>query len=174
MKNPRQGNRQPERELIIKFQEILFQHEYINTSVRSHSGDNKANLADIEFLNRNGEYLVLEAKSHDSGDAYNTYHKIFGELLKECGKNNAEREYYKKVLKLGILIPEDLGTRGKEGIEFYRNHFRDIPFTGFGLLVGAKNVFVCSERQSRVSIYSWEGFYKGTSLMMFFHQDELL
>ena len=159
-----QGNRQPERELIIKFREILFQNEYLDKSVRSHFGDNRANIADIEFLSRNGEYLVLEAKSHNSGDAYNTFHKVFGELLKECGKKNAEREHYLDVLKLGILIPEDLGTRGKEGIYFYRNHFRDIPpqiFTGFGLLVGAKYIFVCSEKKERVSIYTWEGFYNG-------------
>lgn len=160
------SNRKPEMELINKFREILCYHEYVDTNVRSHFGDNKNkhDLADIEFLNKKGEYLVLEAKSHNSGDAYNTFHKVFGELLKERGKNNAERKNYSDVLKLGILIPEDPGTRGKGGIDFYRKHFRNIPsslFLGFGQLVGAEYIFVCSEEQSRIQIYSWKGFYNG-------------
>ncbi len=155
--------------LIHKFHEIIKDHPEYGIQVKVNIGSDTKCHADVEYLAKNGEYLVLEARSHESKDAYNTRHKIFGQLLKEHGKNNTQRSRYLNSLTLGILIPEDVPSSGKSntnksGICFYRDGYEGIPenlYRQFGLLVKAKYVFACSMSRSTVKVYSWDGFYRG-------------
>lgn len=89
--------------------------------------------ADIEFTLPNGQRWAIEAKSHRSADRFNTIHKIFGELLKETGRDNREN------CKIGVLIPFDEG-----GPNFYMNGFNEIErakFIRFGGLIPVRHVF---------------------------------
>jgi hypothetical protein len=151
------------------FREIIKDHpEFgINTSV--NIGCDSKCYADIEYLTNSGEYLIVEAKSHESKDAFNTRHKIFGQLLKEHGKTNDHRSRHSNCLTLGILIPEDPPSSGKSnttkpGIVFYREGYEGIPehlYSAFGSLVKAKYVFVCSVVRSSVKVFTWVGYYRG-------------
>lgn len=159
------NNNQPELHLINKFKEILVRNRYVDDSKLQNFGRNTKKYADIEFVSVDGDYFVIEAKSHHSRDAHNSYHKLFGELLKETGKNESTRNSYGEKLSFGILIPADPCTilTNTEGATFYRNHFKNIPleiYVGFGKLVRLKYVFVCSEIDNYVKQYTWEGFYK--------------
>lgn len=155
--------------LIALFREIIKDHPEFGIHTYVNIGCDSKCHADIEYLTNSGEYLVVEAKSHESKDAFNTRHKIFGQLLKEHGKSNDHRSRYSTELTLGILIPEDAPSSGKSntkrpGITFYRNGYEGIPehlYSAFGSLVNAKYVFVCSFIQCTVKVFSWDGFYRG-------------
>ncbi|MFT4416562.1 hypothetical protein ACLM5H_22110 [Fredinandcohnia humi] len=160
-----------ELDLIKTFESILKRNGIIKAckNVTTNFGNNTKELADIEFLSIEDEYLIIEAKSHFSKDRHNTYHKLFGELLKEASKVNNARKRYKNQMYLGVLIPEDkvpTSKRLRNGYDFYKDNFNNIEektFKKFGLLVNAKYVFVCSEVNSTVKVYSWMDFYKGRS-----------
>ena len=112
----------------------------------------------MEYLSKSGEYLIIEAKSHESKDAYNTRHKIFGQLLKEHGKFSPSREEHKESIVLGVLIPKDKTSSGKSntkksGYDFYRD--------GYVGIVKSKYIFVCSIIEKTIDVYSWNGFHKG-------------
>lgn len=132
-------------------------------------GNDNASCSDIEYLSNGSEYLIVEAKSHESKDAYNTRHKIFGQLLKEHGKKSQSRQEYAVSTKLGLLIPKDKpisskSSTKKSGYDFYRDGFTDIPndiFSSFGELVKVQYVFVCSVKDKTIDIYSWVGFRGG-------------
>ncbi|KAF0154226.1 MAG: hypothetical protein FD159_2646 [Syntrophaceae bacterium] len=153
--------------LIDFFHSLIKDDEIFGVEEEINFGANKNNSADVEYLAKNGELIILEAKTHESQDAYNTRHKIFGELLKEHGKQNPYRKKYANSLTYGILIPEDAPSSGKsntseKGIEFYRKGFKDIPealYIKFGLLVNLKYVFVCSVEHMTVRVFSWSSFY---------------
>ena len=103
--------------------------------------------ADIEFTLPSGQRWAIEAKSDQSSDKHNTVHKLFGELLKETGRNEREN------CNIGVLIPES-------GIDFYRDSFRRIrkcKFTCFGILIPVHYVF--SYGESGVRHTSWNRFY---------------
>jgi hypothetical protein len=103
--------------------------------------------ADVEFISSSGIHWVIEAKSNDSSDAHNTVHKIFGELLKETGKNNRSN------CKYGILLPEN-------STEFYSRLFQEInkqKYVGFGNLIPVEKV--CIHGSSGIEIISWEELY---------------
>ncbi len=90
---------------------------------------------------------VIEAKSDDSRDRHNTVHKIFGELLKETGRNNRENCSY------AILIPGS-------SVKFYSRAFQSIrrdKFIGFGKLIPVNCVFTCNE--TGIKKISWEKLY---------------
>lgn len=157
---------QKEQKLIESFKSTLMEHSYIDEDYKMHFGRNTSVFADVEFVSIDGEYIVLEAKTHHTRDAHNTYHKIFGELLKETGKNQQYRSKFQEKLFYGILIPEDScevkNVPKHEGITFYQTQFNNIPqgiFKQFGNLVNAKYVFVHSEIKQKTKIYSWMGFY---------------
>ena len=118
--------------LIAVFQDIINDHPEFGIQTRVNIGCDSKCYADIEYLAKSGEYLVIEAKSHESKDAYNTRHKIFGQLLKEHGKSNQNRARRSTNITLGILIPEDPPSSGKSnttksGIDFYREGYEGIP-----------------------------------------------
>ena len=103
--------------------------------------------ADIEFISESDKLWVIEAKSNQSKDAHNSVHKLFGELLKETGREQRNNCY------IAILLPED-------GILFYSRLFQSInrqKFLDFGNLIPIKNVF--SFGDSGVLEMSWEDLY---------------
>ncbi|PIX99523.1 MAG: hypothetical protein CO125_09145 [Hydrogenophilales bacterium CG_4_9_14_3_um_filter_59_35] len=132
-------------------------------------GNDSAACSDIEYISNSDEYLIIEAKSHESKDAYNTRHKIFGQLLKEHGKTSASRTEHNSSIALGVLIPKDKTSSGKSntkksGYDFYRDGYSDIPenlFSGFGKLAKVKYVFLCSVENKTVDVYTWVGFHRG-------------
>ena len=73
------ANRKPEQELVDRFVKVWGAKvkKWINTRCKSRKH------ADVEFLTHENEHWVIEAKSNDSGDAYNTVHKLYGEHLKK-------------------------------------------------------------------------------------------
>ncbi len=153
--------------LIECFHSIIEQDEVFGIDKKVNFGSDTNASADVEYLAKNGELIILEAKSHESKDAYNTRHKIFGQLLKEHGKKNEYREKYSDNLAYGILIPEDKpssvkSNTKKKGIDFYREGYAVIPeelYIKFGMLVNSKYVFVCSINNQSVKVFSWAGFY---------------
>ena len=105
--------------------------------------------ADIEFTLPSGQRWAIEAKSHESTDQYNTVHKLFGELLKETGRENRVN------CKFAILIPED-------GIDFYHKHFTKIDrckFFGFGWLIPVRTMLSYNRINNSIKYTSWDGFY---------------
>lgn len=72
--------------------------------------------------------LLSKQKSHESKDAFNTRHKVFGQLLKEHDKASNIRSGYGSPITLGILIPRDEMSSGKSntqksGYDFYREGY---------------------------------------------------
>jgi hypothetical protein len=139
------ANRTPEQDLIDRFVQSKSASgtNWLFTNCRSKTQ------ADLEFITKEGAYWVIEAKSHDSKDAHNTVHKIFGELLKETGRPRDIHE-----IQYGVLLPY-------EGLSFYSRLFRSIPrskFVGFGQLIPISAVFSCSVAAA-VSEMSWEDLY---------------
>lgn len=155
--------------LIECFKQVIKLDKKFGISTAINIGGDSGTCSDIEYISNSGEYLVIEAKSHESKDSYNTRHKIFGQLLKEHGKKSHIRTTHGKPITLGVLIPKDETSSGKSntkksGYNFYRDGYQDIPevmFSGFGALVNAKYVFVCSIKYKTVDIYTWPGFHKG-------------
>ncbi|MDO6583249.1 hypothetical protein Q4491_18055 [Photobacterium sp. 2_MG-2023] len=155
--------------LIECFEEIIVSDPKFGIKTAINIGDDNATCSDIEYLSKSGEYLIIEAKSHESKDAYNTRHKIFGQLLKEHGKVSYSRKEHNEVITLGILIPKDKTSSGKSntkksGYDFYRDGYVSIPkelFSGFGELVKARYIFVCSVIEKTIDVYCWNGFHQG-------------
>ena len=86
------ANRSPEQNLIDLFVEALNQHENeeIKIKILHNKSCRSQTFADIEFTSASGMRWAIEVKSNDSKDAHNTAHKIFGELLKETGRENRD------------------------------------------------------------------------------------
>ncbi|MDB4195605.1 hypothetical protein N9651_01305 [Flavobacteriales bacterium] len=136
----------PEQDLIDSFVSQLKKGEIYQSFELLHCNCNSKNYADIEFETLK-EHWVIEAKSNKSGDAHNSAHKIFGELLKETGRN---RDNVAKKIKYGILIPD---------FKFYQNKFRKInpdKYIGFGKLIPIDTVFVLADE--KINRYSWKEF----------------
>ncbi len=143
------GNRNPEQDIIDLFTDALQNHTDNDIKIKTLVNKNcrARKHADIEFISTSGCYWVIEAKSNDSSDAHNTVHKIFGELLKETGREN------RSDCKYGILIPEC-------GKEFYSRLFQAInrdKFIEFGKLIPVDSVFTYG--QLGVQTMSWEKLY---------------
>jgi len=143
------GNRTPEQDLIDRFIDALKRHEDPKIRIETLYNKNcKAKAwADIEYLSKSGLHWAIEAKSHESSDRHNTVHKLFGELLKETGRESRGRA------NISILIPE-------EGVTFYSRLLQSIckeKYLGFGALVPVECVFTFGA--SGVIQLSWEALY---------------
>jgi hypothetical protein len=155
--------------LIQCFGEVIKSDARFGIKININIGNDSASCSDVEYLSNSDEYLIIEAKSHESKDAYNTRHKIFGQLLKEHGKNSPSRKEHSSSIALGVLIPKDKTSSGKSntkksGYDFYRDGYSDIPeimFSGFGELAKVKYVFLCSVKDKTVDVYTWAGFHRG-------------
>ena len=143
------SNRAPEQSLINEFIEHMRNHldeslcieEIYNSNCRAKK------FADIEFSSKSKLRWVIEAKSNDSDDKYNSVHKIFGELLKETGRPNREK------CRHALLISES-------AIGFYSRAFQSIDrdkFLGFGALIPIDTVFVSCP--SGAKLITWEALY---------------
>lgn len=142
-------NRTPEQDLIDQFMNHLQNHESDDLRVSEVINQNcKAKkFADVEFMSVSKLHWVIEAKSDDSNDRYNTVHKIFGELLKETGRDDRAN------CRHAILIPDN-------SIQFYSRAFQSInrdKFIGFGRLIPVDCVFTCNTQG--INQISWEGLY---------------
>jgi len=142
-------NRSPEQNLIDSFVEALNTHEDENIKIRTLYNKNckSRKFADIEFTSVSGKRWAIEAKSNDSKDAHNTVHKIFGELLKETGRENRD------VCYIAILIPEDSKS-------FYSRLFQSInreKFIAYGSLIPIVKVFTFGE--AGVGEITWVELY---------------
>lgn len=142
-------NRSPEQDLINAFTSEITAHSDNEYKIKTlHNQKCRAKkFADIEFLAVSGTHWVIEAKSHDSKDKYNTVHKIFGELLKETGKAN------RASCKYGVLLPEE--ARG-----FYSQSFQTIArekYIKFGELIPVSAVFLIGE--SGLQVVSWASLH---------------
>lgn len=144
-------NRTPEQDLIDEFITHLNQYAdatiaidpgfVINTSCRTKK------FADIEYYSKAKLHWVIEAKSDGSRDKYNTVHKIFGELLKETGRDNRSNCRY------AILIPES-------SVAFYSRAFQSIDrkkFIGFSKLIPIDTVFTSAA--TGVRQLTWADLY---------------
>lgn len=169
MLDQKTGKSSHEAPLIQCFEKVIASDKIFGISRRINIGCDCNTCSDIEYISLTGEYLVIEAKSHESKDAFNTRHKIFGQLLKEHGKASKIRSGHGSPITLGVLIPRDETSSGKSntkksGYDFYREGYLGIPerlFSGFGELVNVKYIFVCSVKSRAVDVYSWSGFHKG-------------
>ncbi len=142
-------NRSPEQDLIDAFIAQVETHSNPEYTVKTlHNKKCRAKkFADVEYIAVSGTHWVIEAKSHDSKDKYNTVHKIFGELLKETGKANRAN------CKYGVLLPAEA-----EG--FYGTAFQSIArekYIKFGDLVPVSAVFLVGTSGLRVE--SWASLH---------------
>lgn len=142
-------NRSPEQELINQFVQHLEIHTDNALKIRCilNQSCKARKFADIEFQSETNIHWVIEAKSNDSRDKYNTVHKIFGELLKETGRDNRINCRY------AILIPES-------ALMFYSRTLQSInrtKFVDFGLLIPVDTVFTSSI--NGINQYTWESLY---------------
>jgi hypothetical protein len=145
------ANRTPEQDLIDVFITHLNQHADDTVAIDSNCVINTRcrikKFADIEFKSKAKLHWVIEAKSDDSKDRHNTVHKIFGELLKETGRENRSNCRY------AILIPES-------SVEFYSRAFQSIDrkkFLGFGKLIPIETVFTSAA--TGVRQLTWGALY---------------
>jgi hypothetical protein len=100
------ANRKPEQDLIDAFVEALrasADHEISFDTLYNKNCKSKT-YADIEFKSKSNVHWVIEAKSNDSSDAYNSVHKIFGELLKETGRTS--RNNFKHTVLKEKVFPD--------------------------------------------------------------------
>lgn len=115
--------------------------------------------ADLEYLDKNTSiYWRIEAKSHMSKDAYNAVHKIFGELLKETGRDTSS----KKITKYGLLIDgRYCPTKKIFGKDFFMKCFSCInydKYKSFGTIIPIENIFVFNITNDSVENISWNNF----------------
>lgn len=100
--------------------------------------------ADIEYTSLANIHWVIEAKSYVSKDRHNAIHKLFGELLKETGRNRSGIN-----LQYGVLLPA-------EGLEFFGKGFAAVPrkkFVAFGALIPISKIFYVEG--SRIKHLNW-------------------
>lgn len=146
--------------LIRCFGEVIKSDARFGIKEEINIGNDSDSCSDVEYLSNGNEYLIIEAKSHESKDAYNSRHKIFGQLLKEHGKSSTSRIEHSSSIALGVLIPKDKtsfdkSNTKKSGYDFYRDGYSDIPeimFSGFGDLAKVKYVFLCSVKDRSVDV----------------------
>lgn len=143
------ANKSPEQDLINEF--IGHMRNHIDENLRIdeifNSSCRAKNFADIEYSSKSKLRWVIEAKSDDSKDKYNTVHKIFGELLKETGRTNRDNCQH------AVLIPES-------AVGFYSRAFRSIDrdkFLGFGALIPVDTVFLSAP--SGVKQITWAALF---------------
>ena len=151
-------NQSPEQDLIHGFVEAIDEICNLNNlTLRKHNTSCwSRSYADIEFTlssEQSEQCWAIEAKSNESSDNHNTVHKLFGELLKETGRNRGTN------CNFAILIP-------KNGIDFYHKRFRKIDrckFFGFGWLIPIRTIFFYDHNSNSVEYTSWEQFYDNKS-----------
>jgi hypothetical protein len=153
-----------ERGLITAFRNVVT-HQNIDRRFRVAREINfdckSRDHADVEYVSATGRHFVIEAKSHHSKDRDNGAHKIFGELLKETGRNPNRGADGTPVF--AILLTDDPWEH-RRGEAFYRRKFQTIDesaYLSFGRLVKAEYVFLAEASSSTVRAFSWAGFYRG-------------
>jgi len=95
-----------------------------------------------------------------SKDAHNAVHKIFGELLKETGRNIPSD----KTIKYGLLL-DGRYCPNKEvfGKDFFMDRFSYInydKYKSFGAIIPIENIFIFDIEKNSVENISWNDFHK--------------
>lgn len=143
------AKRQPEQDLINQFIKIIKTSNPDIRPIRILNENCRAKkTADIEFETEKFHWII-EAKSNNSGDAHNSVHKLFGELLKETGRERKGKSNL--ILKYAILIPDG---------SFYQKKLHLIErekYMGFGKLIPVDSVFLIEK--GNLKRYTWSGFY---------------
>lgn len=106
-------------------------------------------LADVEFTTKSGHRWAIEAKYGSKTDRPNEVHRLFGNLLRETGRERPA------ACQFGLLLPGQLE-------EYYRNGVNRIPrckFLAFGDLVPVARVYVLDADSVRYG--NWGQFYDG-------------
>lgn len=153
--------KQPEQDLIDDFVATLKistdsdiskkSGTFINTKCRGRGNDE---YADVEYISDSGTHWVIEAKTNKTNNFPNEIHKVFGNLLKETGRDNREKSKY------AILIPEDA-----EGD--FRNGFMKIDhqkYIEFGKLIPINSVFLYGN--SGITKKTWSELYDETVYLL--------
>lgn len=140
----------PEKKLINQFVKCLYNKRDKDLCIELLLNNNckSRTFADVEFISKTNVHWVIEAKSNESSDRYNTVHKVFGDLLKETGRPN------RKNCRYAILLP-------KSALEFYSKSFQSIAkdkFVGFSKLIPINTVFLCG--QSEIQEITWRELYE--------------
>lgn len=153
-------NDNPEQHLVNEYVKYLTNENdniiLINKNCKSKQ------YADLEYID-NKVLWVIEAKSHKSKDAYNSIHKLFGELLKETGRERiSDNKLLFKTIKYGLLIPGDVyDYTNKSGIMFYKKHFLEIKkdkYIQFGKLIPINDIFIFDIYKNELVKKTWSEF----------------
>ena len=120
---------------------------------RIHNSNCKSRtFADLEFIAMSGQRWAIEAKYGAPSNKANEVHKLFGDLLRETGRDHRQN------CKIGLLLH---GQREN----YFRNGVRRISrqkFARFGQLVPVQAVFVlCPLFPPVIKIAAWLEFYDG-------------
>ena len=140
----------PEQDLIKSFCNRVGVVKYSNCRAK--------NYADIEYINDEGEFCMVEAKTHLSGDGHNAVHKLFGELLKLTGYQSSKTH---ENIKYQLLIDNRPDETGKRGGQFFHEllvkHIPKDKFIAFGKIVPIDKVIEFDMKT--IKEFSWEEFY---------------
>lgn len=130
-----QRNNTPEQNLINGFVTALRLSKDANISIVARDLINNKcgskNFADIEYVSDSGIHWVIEAKTAETRNMQNEVHKVFGNLLKETGRNERDKCNY------ALLIPEESENYFRKG--FGRINYK--KYINFGKLIPIDTVF---------------------------------
>ncbi len=105
--------------------------------------------ADVEFTATSGARWAIEAKYGAPANISNEVHKLFGDLLRETGRENRQN------CKIGLLLHQRTERFFRCGVSRINRQ----KFIAFGRLIPVRSVFVLSPL--RVICKTWEQFYDG-------------
>ena len=150
----------PEQELVNRYVEYL-KCTYKNVRI-INANCKKHKYADLELI-LDDVLWIIESKCHKSKNAYNSIHLLFGELLKETGRQrhfNNDVSYNE--IKYGLLIPGNTyGYTNKPGIDFYKKHFKEIDknkYLEFGKLIPIDDIFIFNTDNNEFIHKTWNEF----------------
>ena len=106
-------------------------------------------LADVEFTAMSGQRWAIEAKYGAPKNRANEVHKLFGDLLRETGRD------YREDCKIGLLLHHETECDFRRGV---RRVHRE-KFIRFGCLIPVQAVFIFSP--SNVAQKTWMQLYDG-------------
>ena len=126
----------------VQDRDLSIQHIH-NQSCRSQT------FADVEFTAMSGQRWAIEAKYCAQGKITTEIHTLFGDLLRETGRENRQN------CKIGLLLHQQKENYFKNGV----NRIARKKLAQFGGLVPVQAVFVFSPPV--ITKKTWREFYSG-------------
>ena len=105
--------------------------------------------ADVEFTAMSGQRWAIEAKYGARSNKSNEVHKLFGNLLRETGREHRQN------CKIGLLLHQQMENYFRNGV----NCIARPKLAQFGCLVPIQAVFVLAPPV--IKIKTWLEFYTG-------------